>query len=171
MGSCQAAYRPAIVRAAAELALCMIALLQRVLRARVDVEDRTVAAIGGGLLVFVGICRGDESVSAERLLERILTYRVFGDAAGRMNRDLTEVRGGLLLVPQFTLAADTRRGTRPGFSTAAEPDVALRLFAHLVERARTRHAPVAAGEFGAHMLVELVNDGPVTFWLEAPTTV
>jgi D-aminoacyl-tRNA deacylase len=149
----------------------MIALLQRVARARVDVEDRTVAAIGEGLLVFVGVRHGDGAASADRLLERILTYRVFGDDAGRMNRDLTQVRGGLLLVPQFTLAADTRKGTRPGFSTAAEPEVARRLFADLVERARARHEPVAAGEFGAHMRVELVNDGPVTFWLEVPATV
>jgi D-tyrosyl-tRNA(Tyr) deacylase len=101
------------------------------------------------------------------LLERILTYRMFADADGRMNRHLGDVRGGLLLVPQFTLAADTRKGTRPGFSTAAAPDVARTLFGHLTAQARARHSPVAAGEFGAHMRVELVNDGPVTFWLEA----
>lgn len=170
MGSCRTALSPAIVRAAAGRVSRMIALLQRVSRAQVDVEDRTVAAIGAGLLVLVGVRRGDEPASADRLLERILTYRVFGDGAGRMNRDLAEVRGGLLLVPQFTLAADTRKGTRPGFSTAAEPEVARRLFDYLVESARARHEPVAAGQFGAHMRVELVNDGPVTFWLEVPAT-
>ncbi len=145
----------------------MIALLQRVLRAQVDVEGGTVAAIEHGVLAFIGVRRGDQPASAERLLERILTYRLFADAEGRMNRHLADVRGGLLLVPQFTLAADTRTGTRPGFTTAAPPEEARALFGHLLERARARHAPVAAGEFGAHMRVLLLNDGPVTFWLEA----
>ncbi len=151
------------VRAAA----LMIALIQRVLRAQVDVEERTVAAIEHGMLALVGVQRGDDLASADRLLERILTYRIFGDADGRMNRDVRDVSGGLLLVPQFTLAADTRKGTRPSFSVAAAPEQARTLFAYLVERARARHAPVGAGEFGSHMRVLLVNDGPVTFWLEA----
>ncbi len=145
----------------------MIALVQRVLRAQVDVEGRTVAAIEHGVLALVGVQREDRPATADRLLERILTYRLFADEDGRMNRHLGDVRGGLLLVPQFTLAADTRKGTRPGFSTAAAPGEAQALFAHLVEQARARHAPVAAGQFGSHMRVLLVNDGPVTFWLEA----
>ncbi len=168
MGPWRLPRRPAMLRAAAAPARGMIGLIQRVLRARVDVADRTVGAIDEGLLVLVGVRRNDGPASADRLLERLLTYRVFADDAGRMNRDVTEVRGGLLLVPQFTLAADTRSGTRPGFSTAAPPQTARELFDYLVERARARHRPVAAGEFAAHMRVELVNDGPVTFWLESP---
>ncbi len=168
MGPWRLPRRPAMLRAAAAPARGMIGLIQRVLRARVDVADRTVGAIDEGLLVLVGVRRDDGPASADRLLERLLTYRVFADDAGRMNRDVTEVRGGLLLVPQFTLAADTRSGTRPGFSTAAPPQTARELFDYLVERARARHRPVAAGEFAAHMRVELVNDGPVTFWLESP---
>jgi D-aminoacyl-tRNA deacylase len=145
----------------------MIALIQRVLRAEVEVGERTVAAIEHGMLALIGVQRGDQPASADRLLERLLSYRIFADAEGRMNRHLTEVGGGLLLVPQFTLAADTRKGTRPGFSTAAAPEEARVLFDHLVAQARARYAPIAAGEFGAHMRVLLVNDGPVTFWLEA----
>lgn len=145
----------------------MIALLQRVLRAEVRVQERPIAAIGLGVLALIGVQRDDQPVCANRLLERVLTYRLFADSDGRMNRHLGDVRGGLLLVPQFTLAADTRTGTRPGFSTAAAPEAARTLFAHLVSAARTRHAPVAAGEFGAHMQVALVNDGPVTLWLES----
>ncbi len=148
----------------------MIALVQRVLRAQVEVDERTIAAIEHGVLALIGVQRDDSPSSADRLLERILSYRLFADDEGRMNRHLGDVRGGLLLVPQFTLAADTRKGTRAGFSTAAAPEQARALFAHLVERARARHAPVAAGEFGAHMRVLLVNDGPVTFWLEAPAS-
>ena len=148
----------------------MIALIQRVLRAQVDVKERTVASIEHGVLALIGVRRGDHTAAADRLLERILTYRIFPDAEGRMNRHLVDVRGGLLLVPQFTLAADTSKGTRPGFSTAAAPEEARRLFAHLVEQARARYSQVAAGEFGAHMQVLLVNDGPVTLWLEASAT-
>ncbi len=144
----------------------MIALIQRVLAARVEVEGRTIGAIEQGVLALIGVRRDDTPAAADRLLERIVTYRIFADDAGRMNRSLAEIRGGLLLVPQFTLAADTRQGTRPGFSTAAPPEAARSLFDYLVTQARTRHAPVAAGEFGAHMRVALVNDGPVTFWLE-----
>ena len=146
----------------------MIGLLQRVTRASVDIGDQRVAEIGRGLLVLVGIQRGDSEREVERLLERLLGYRVFPDEQGRMNRDLRQVGGGLLLVPQFTLAADTRSGTRPGFSTAAEPGDGERLFGLLLARARERHEPVAAGRFGADMQVALVNDGPVTFSLEVP---
>jgi D-aminoacyl-tRNA deacylase len=144
----------------------MIALIQRVKRAQVEIDARIVGAIGHGILALVGVQRDDERAAADRLLERILTYRIFADAEHRMNRHLGDVRGGLLLVPQFTLAADTRSGTRPGFSTAAPPDAARALFEYLAEQARARHSPVGTGQFGAYMLVELVNDGPVTFWLE-----
>ncbi len=116
--------------------------------------------------MLVGVQRDDSEHELERLLERLLGYRVFPDEQGRMNRDVRQAAGGLLLVPQFTLAADTRSGTRPGFSTAAAPDEGRRLFELMVERARERHDPVAAGRFGADMQVALVNDGPVTFSLE-----
>lgn len=145
----------------------MIGLLQRVREASVSVDGERVAAIGGGLLVLVGVQPDDSEASAARLLERLLGYRVFADGEGRMNRSLRDTGGGLLLVPQFTLAADTRSGTRPGFSTAAPPPLARALFARLVELARAAHAEVGSGRFGADMQVALVNDGPVTFWLEA----
>jgi len=145
----------------------MIALIQRVLAARVEVDAETVGAIGPGLLAFVAVQPADGETQAQRLLERVLGYRVFADEAGRMNRSLIHTGGGLLLVSQFTLAADTRSGTRPGFSTAAAPAEAERWFNRLVELARERHAGVETGRFGAHMRVHLVNDGPVTFWLEA----
>ncbi len=144
----------------------MIGLLQRVTRAGVSVEGLQIASIDRGLLVLVGVQRGDDEARAERLLERLLGYRVFEDGAGKMNRSLLETGGGLLLVPQFTLAADTRKGRRPGFSTAAPPAEGERLFARLCERARGRVARLQAGRFGADMQVSLVNDGPVTFWLE-----
>ena len=144
----------------------MIGLLQRVTQASVEIEGHCIAAIDRGLLVLVGVQRGDSEREIRRLLERLLGYRVFPDEAGRMNRDVRQVGGGLLLVPQFTLAADTRSGTRPGFSTAAAPDEGQRLFERLVERARALHEPVKAGRFGADMQVALVNDGPVTFSLE-----
>jgi D-aminoacyl-tRNA deacylase len=146
----------------------MIALIQRVSEARVRVGGEVVGAIGPGILALIGVRRGDTAASVERLLERLLTYRVFPDSAGRMNLSVREVGGGLLLVPQFTLAADTKKGTRAGFSTAAEPAEARRLFTQLVERARAAYAPVSAGVFGAEMQVALVNEGPVTFWLETP---
>lgn len=145
----------------------MIGLLQRVSSARVDVAGREVAAIGAGLLVLVGVQRDDTEAQAERLLERLLGYRVFADADGRMNLSLRDTGGGLLLVPQFTLAADTKKGTRAGFSTAAEPARARELFAHLLRQAQAAWPRTAAGEFGADMKVSLVNEGPVTFWLEA----
>ncbi len=146
----------------------MIGLLQRVTEAEVTVADDCVGRIAHGLLVLVGVERGDDDAAAERLAERLVGYRVFGDEHGRMNRCLADVDGGLLLVPQFTLAADTRKGTRPGFSTAASPDEGERLFTVLVDAARARHHRVATGRFGAHMRVALVNDGPVTFRLQVP---
>ncbi len=144
----------------------MIGLLQRVTEARVEVANERVAAIDRGLLVLVGVQQGDDARRAERLLERLLSYRVFPDATGRMNQNLVEVGGGLLLVPQFTLAADTRKGTRASFTSAAPPEEGRRLFDLLLEKACARHSPVETGRFGADMRVSLVNDGPVTFWLE-----
>ena len=144
----------------------MIGLLQRVSSARVEVAGREVAAIGAGLLVLVGVQKDDGEAQARRLLERLLGYRVFADAEGRMNLSLRDTGGGLLLVPQVTLAADTNKGTRAGFSTAAEPARARELFEHLVRQARVAWPRTAAGEFGADMSVSLVNEGPVTFWLE-----
>jgi D-aminoacyl-tRNA deacylase len=145
----------------------MIGLLQRVTRARVEVADETLGAIGRGLLVLVAVQPEDTPARAERLVERLLGYRVFPDDTGRMNRSLRDIGGGLLLVPQFTLAADTRKGTRAGFTTAAAPAQGERLFDHLVASACRAHPTVATGRFGADMQVSLVNDGPVTFWLEA----
>ena len=144
----------------------MIGLLQRVSEARVAVEGDEIAAIGRGLLVLVGVQRDDAEAQAERLLERLLGYRVFPDDSGRMNLSLRQIGGGLLLVPQFTLAADTRKGTRPGFSRAATPDEGRRLFDFLHRQAQRQHAPVVSGRFAADMRVTLTNDGPVTFWLE-----
>ncbi len=144
----------------------MIALLQRVRRCRVLVGQEEVGAIGAGLLVFLGVVRGDSQGEADRLLERVLGYRIFPDAEGRMNRSLTDTRGELLVVSQFTLAADTRKGLRPSFSRAAPPTEGRQLYEYFVAQARARHGTCATGRFGAHMAVELVNDGPVTFWLE-----
>jgi D-tyrosyl-tRNA(Tyr) deacylase len=143
----------------------MIGLLQRVTSSEIRVQGEPVGRIDTGLLVLVGVERGDAEPQADRLLERLLTYRVFPDAEGRMNRSLADIGGGLLLVPQFTLAADTRKGTRPGFSPAADPQTGERLFDYLVARARMAHPVVQTGVFGANMQVSLVNDGPVTFWL------
>lgn len=146
----------------------MIALIQRVTRAQVDTSSKTVAAIDKGILALIGIEKDDTADTGQRLLERILTYRVFPDAAGRMNLDLCQTAGGLLLVPQFTLVADTARGTRPGFSHAAPPEMAATVFEALCAAARARHTPVGAGTFGADMQVSLTNDGPVTFNLRVP---
>ncbi len=145
----------------------MIGLLQRVRQAAVAIDGATVASIGPGLLVLVGVRPEDDEAAGERLLQRLLKYRVFVDAEDKMNLSLTQVGGALLLVPQFTLAADTRKGLRPGFSTAAPPEQGRRLFAALVAAARKQHASVECGVFGAHMQVSLVNDGPVTIWLES----
>jgi D-tyrosyl-tRNA(Tyr) deacylase len=144
----------------------MIGLLQRVSMARVVVEGETVAAIGEGLLVFIGIERGDSEAQADRLLNRLLGYRVFPDCAGKMNRSLRDISGDLLLVPQFTLAADTRKGMRPSFSPAAAPEHGERLFNYLVASAEQIHGKVQAGRFGANMKVSLTNEGPVTFQLQ-----
>lgn len=145
----------------------MIALLQRVVAASVQIDGETVADIRRGLLVFVGVKPTDTEDAALRILARLLKYRVFGDEAGKMNLSLQQIAGDLLLVPQFTLAADTRHGLRPGFSTAAQPALGQRLFEALVQAARAAHPRVESGRFGAHMRISLVNDGPVTFWLES----
>lgn len=143
----------------------MLGLLQRVSCARVVVDGRRVAAIDAGLLVLVGVERQDTEAEADRLLERLLGYRVFADNAGKMNLSVTDVGGGLLLVPQFTLPADTKKGMRPSFTPAAEPAKGERLFNHLATRANARYSRVQTGRFGAHMAVTLTNDGPVTFML------
>jgi D-tyrosyl-tRNA(Tyr) deacylase len=146
----------------------MLALIQRVTSARVDVDGETIGAIGPGLLAFVGIQHDDGLAQVERMATRLLGYRVFADDEGRMNRSLADCGGGLLLVSQFTLAADTGSGMRPGFSTAAAPDKAEPLFAELLATCRQKHpAGVETGRFGAHMTVTLVNDGPVTFLLRS----
>ncbi|RRQ21851.1 D-aminoacyl-tRNA deacylase [Thiohalobacter thiocyanaticus] len=148
----------------------MIGLLQRVSEARVTVGGETVGAIGPGLLALVGVEQGDGVAQADRLLERLLGYRVFPDADGKMNLSLTDTGGGLLLVPQFTLAADTRKGMRPSFTPAATPEAGQQLFEYLAEQARARHPDLACGRFGADMQVSLTNDGPVTFWLQVPVS-
>ena len=140
--------------------------MQRVAEARVGAGGQALGAIGRGVLALVAVERGDTEREALRLAERVLGYRIFADAAGRMNRSLADVAGGLLAVPQFTLAADTKSGTRPGFSSAAAPEEGERLFGLFVRACRERHAEVASGRFGADMQVSLVNDGPVTFWLQ-----
>jgi D-tyrosyl-tRNA(Tyr) deacylase len=146
--------------------VALIGLIQRVKHAEVVIDGREAAAIGIGLLVLVGVQRGDGSREAARLAERLLAYRVFPDAAQRMNLDVRSVAGSVLLVPQFTLAADTRKGNRPGFSRAASPERGRQLFDDLVAECRARYERVATGRFGADMQVSLTNDGPVTFWLE-----
>jgi D-tyrosyl-tRNA(Tyr) deacylase len=143
----------------------VITLIQRVSEAAVAVDDRIVGRIAGGILALIGFERGDGPAQIDKLLTRVLTYRIFADEAGRMNLSLADTGGGLLLVPQFTLAADTQKGTRPGFSTAAAPELARTMFGECVSLARSRHTNVETGEFGAHMRVSLINDGPVTFWL------
>jgi D-aminoacyl-tRNA deacylase len=144
----------------------VIALIQRVSSASVAVDSETVGSIGPGVLALIGVQRDDTRANADRLLQRLLSYRIFGDAEGRMNLSVQAVGGGLLLVSQFTLAADTASGTRPGFSTAKAPDEARVLFDYLVAQAKASHPEVRTGRFGAHMQVALVNDGPVTFWLQ-----
>ena len=144
----------------------MIGLLQRVSRADVVVDGETVGVIGAGLMVLVCAERNDTEREADMLLSKLLAYRVFSDDAGKMNRSITDVAGGLLLVPQFTLAADTQSGTRPSFTPAAPPEEGRRLFDYFVDKARAKHPVVETGRFGAHMEVSLTNDGPVTFWLQ-----
>lgn len=145
----------------------MIALIQRVQQAHVEVEGEVVGAIGRGVLALVGVERYDTEAQAERLLQRILGYRIFPDATGRMNRSLAEIGGGLLLVPQFTLVADTRKGMRASFTSAAPSSIGERLFKKLLALAMQKHLAVETGHFGADMQVHLVNDGPVTFWLQS----
>ncbi|WP_428624189.1 D-aminoacyl-tRNA deacylase [Sedimenticola sp.] len=144
----------------------MIGLLQRVTEASVRVDGEMIASINKGIVVLVGVERGDTEAEADRLLERLLGYRVFADDAGKMNLSLRDIKGDLLLVPQFTLPADTRKGTRPGFSTAAEPADGEFLFKYLIRQAQKSYSEVTFGRFGADMQVALVNDGPVTFWLQ-----
>jgi D-tyrosyl-tRNA(Tyr) deacylase len=146
----------------------MIALLQRVSEAAVHVDGRQIGAIQHGILALVGVERNDSRKEADRLLQRVLSYRIFPDANDRMNLDVRQAGGGLLLVPQFTLAANTRKGNRPSFTSAAEPSEGQRLFDYLAERAAREIQPLATGRFGADMQVSLVNDGPVTFWLQVP---
>lgn len=146
----------------------MISLIQRVKEAWVDIEGRRVASIETGILALIGVERGDASAQAVRLVQRILAYRVFPDESGRMNHSLSDTNAGLLLVPQFTLVADTAKGNRPGFSRGASPEDGRRLFQDVLAVARENHGVVGSGEFGADMQVGLVNDGPVTFWLQVP---
>jgi len=144
----------------------MLALLQRVTEAEVSVDRQVVARIGEGLLVFIGVEKSDGHGEADRMLDRVLGYRLFADNEGKMNRSVADIQGGVLLVPQFTLAADTRSGMRPSLSPAAPPDTGHALFSYFLDAARARHPKVESGEFGAHMLVSLTNDGPVTFMLQ-----
>jgi len=144
----------------------LIALVQRVTEARVEVDGEVVGAIGRGILALVGVERVDSEAQAERLVERVLGYRIFPDEDGKMNLSLLDIRGELLAVPQFTLAADTKKGTRAGFSTAAAPDEGMRLFDVFVKNSREKILGAKTGQFGADMKVSLVNDGPVTFWLQ-----
>ncbi|MCD7098377.1 D-aminoacyl-tRNA deacylase [Stenotrophomonas sp. MMGLT7] len=146
----------------------MLSLIQRVTQASVSVDERCIGRIGPGLLALVAVEPGDDEARVRRMAQRLLGYRVFADAGGRMNRSLADSGGGLLLVSQFTLAADTASGMRPSFTSAAAPEEAERLFNRLVELCRQQHRPgVETGRFGAHMVVSLVNDGPVTFILRA----
>jgi D-tyrosyl-tRNA(Tyr) deacylase len=144
----------------------VIGLVQRVSQASVLVAGETVGAIARGVLVLVGVERDDAPAQAERLLQRVLAYRVFADDQGKMNRSVQDVGGGVLLVPQFTLAADTSQGNRASFTPAAAPERGRELFDYMVSLARAQHANVATGCFGADMQVSLINDGPVTFWLQ-----
>ena len=148
----------------------MIALIQRVSEAAVHVNGNLLGQISAGLLVLLAVEKGDTRQQADRLLERLLAYRVFADGEGRMNLDVRQAGGGLLLVPQFTLAANTRKGNRPSFTSAASPEEGERLFLYFVDRARDLWSSVETGMFGADMKVSLVNDGPVTFWLQVPPT-
>jgi len=149
----------------------MIALIQRVTHASVEVNDEVVGRIGPGILALIGVEKGDNEALADRLLQRLLGYRIFADDQGKMNLCIKDINGGLLLVPQFTLAADTRKGMRPSFSSAASPQAGEHLFEYLLGQARLQYPVVASGRFGADMEVSLVNDGPVTFWLQVePST-
>jgi len=145
----------------------VIALIQRVREAHVRVADECIGEIGAGILALIGVEKGDEVAQADKLLQRILSYRIFADEQDKMNLSLSDTGGGLLLVPQFTLAADTGKGMRPSFSSAAVPDKGRALFEYLGQQAKDKHSPLAFGQFAADMQVSLINDGPVTFWLES----
>jgi len=144
----------------------MIGLIQRVSHASVTIDSEVSGSIGQGLLALIGVEKDDTQRKADRLLERMLNYRVFADSDGKMNLGLRDINAGLLLVPQFTLVADTQKGNRPGFSNGAPPALGKSLFEHMLDQARQQHSDVASGVFGADMKVELLNDGPVTFWLQ-----
>ena len=144
----------------------MIGLLQRVTHASVTIDDNIVTSINSGLLVFIGIEKSDSELQARQLIKKIISYRIFADDEGKMNLSLKDINGGLLLVPQFTLAADTRKGLRPGFSDAAPPDQGKQLFEFLTDHANEQYSPVETGIFGADMQITLNNNGPVTFWLQ-----
>ncbi|MDQ7050807.1 MAG: D-aminoacyl-tRNA deacylase [Enterobacterales bacterium] len=144
----------------------MIALIQRVSHANVVVDNETIGQIDQGILALIGVQKGDQKSQADRLMQRLLGYRIFSDADDRMNLSVADINGGILLVPQFTLAANTKKGTRPGFSTAAPPNEAETLFNYFVTEVQLKYPSVAQGMFGADMKVSLCNDGPVTFWLE-----
>ena len=144
----------------------MIGLLQRVTEASVSVDSEIIGRINRGLMVLIGVEKNDTQAQADRLLERLLGYRVFPDHEDKMNLSVVDINGGLLLVPQFTLPADTKKGMRPSFSSAASPEQGQQLFDYMVTNAKTKHGNVATGSFGADMQVSLVNDGPVTFWLQ-----
>lgn len=144
----------------------MIALLQRVLESKVVVEGQTIGQIDQGLTVLVGVQKDDTQAKADKLLDRLLHYRVFADENDKMNLDIQQIQGGLLLIPQFTLAANTQKGRRPSFDSSAPPEQAEALFNYFIEQARARYSCVETGQFGADMEVHILNDGPVTFWLE-----
>lgn len=144
----------------------MIALLQRVQHASVTVDNKIIGEINNGILLFIGIEKNDNEEKANRLSERFLSYRVFSDTQDKMNLSVADVHAGVLLVPQFTLAADTRKGNRPSFSSAAPPELGQQLFDYIVKQTRQNYDTVATGQFGADMKVNLLNDGPVTFWLQ-----
>ncbi|MEN8261039.1 MAG: D-aminoacyl-tRNA deacylase [Pseudomonadota bacterium] len=146
----------------------MITVIQRVTQSEVSVDDETIGKIGRGIMALIAVEKNDTRQQAERLAERLLSYRIFPDAGGRMNLSVRDIDGGLLLVPQFTLAADTRKGTRPGFEPAASPELGRELFEYFQQIVRQSHPQVACGRFGADMHVALINDGPVTFILRAP---
>ncbi|MFT5722066.1 MAG: D-tyrosyl-tRNA(Tyr) deacylase [Motiliproteus sp.] len=145
----------------------MLALIQRVSQASVTIDNSVYGQIGPGILLLLGIQKGDDQAAADKLLNKVLAYRIFSDSDAKMNLSLTQTGGGLLIVSQFTLAADTRKGLRPGFSTAAPPAQGEALYDYFVAQARQRPLPIATGQFGADMQVALINDGPVTFMLES----
>lgn len=147
----------------------MIALIQRVTEAKVVVDDKNIGEIQQGLLAFIGIEKNDSETELTRLLDKILSYRVFADADDKMNLSVRDINGGLLLVPQFTLAADTQKGCRPSFSSAAAPELGEVLFSEFINQAKNKYQHIETGQFGADMKVSLINDGPVTFWLQVNT--